>query len=371
MLPLLMLAAATVVPADYTRAENWLCRPGRDDACAIDTSATAIGALAKPKREQHADTPTADCFYVYPTASLDAAPNSDMTPGVEERGIAGAQFAPFAAVCRLYAPVYRQVTLTGLRAMLGGKAVNIDRELPYADVRAAWRDYLARDNRGRPFVLVGHSQGSLLLKRLIAEEIDGKPIAARMLSAILPGTAVAVPEGKIVGGDFKSLPLCRADKQIGCILTWASYRDTAPPPANALFGKVAMAGIVAGCTNPAALAGGTAPLDARLGFPWWRGGVAQYRKPDDWSPAGLFVITPGLLSGECAATGGVNYLKVHVDPAATGLAAMLSSHEAVGDTAYPEWGWHVVDMAIVEGDLVRLVGRQAEAWRRPVARTSP
>ena len=43
------------------------------------------------------------------------------------------------------------------------------------DVRAAWREYLANHNKGRPFVLIGHSQGSLMLQQLIAHEIEGKP----------------------------------------------------------------------------------------------------------------------------------------------------------------------------------------------------
>ncbi len=107
----------------------------------------------------------------------------------------------------MFAPVYRQVTLTALRA---GKMAAADWGLAYADVKAAFANYLARDNGGRPFVLIGHSQGSLLLKRLVAEEIDGTPLSQRMLSAILPGTAVLVPRGKDVGGDFKALPLCRA-----------------------------------------------------------------------------------------------------------------------------------------------------------------
>ena len=105
----------------------------------------------------------------------------------------------FRNACRLFAPLYRQVTLSALHAAMRRQPDGADRELPYADVRAAWRDYLAHDNHGRPFVLIGHSQGSALLKRLLAEEIDGKPVQRRLLSAILPGTAVLVPKGKECG----------------------------------------------------------------------------------------------------------------------------------------------------------------------------
>ena len=67
--------------------------------------------------------------------------------------------------------------------------------------------YLARYNQGRPFVLIGHSQGSALLIELIAREIEGRPVARQMKLAILPGYNVLVPPGKLVGGSFKSTPL--------------------------------------------------------------------------------------------------------------------------------------------------------------------
>ena len=318
--------------------------------------------------------PAADCFYVYPTASLDATPNSDMIAGVEERGQATSQFAAFRSVCRTFAPIYRQVTLTALRAGMAAKppvlAPGGDWELAYADVRTAWRDYLARDNNGRPFMLIGHSQGSMLLKRLVAEEIDGKPVQKQMLSAILPGTAVLVPKGKDVGGDFKALPLCRSASQVGCIVTWSSYRDHPSPPANALFGRSAGPAMVAGCTNPARLAGGSALLDAIMGFPWWIAGVVQYRVPaSGWSVAGKPVPTrfariPGLLSAECVSGATISYLAVHVNEgAAGGLAVAATSSETVGDSAYPEWGWHVMDITVVQGDLIRLLGDQTRAWQ--------
>lgn len=359
MLIPLLLAAATVVgpasaapalaaPADYRQPANWLCRPGRQDAC-------AEGPLP-------ASPPQADCFYVYPTVSLDPTPNSDLLAGVEERGIVAAQLAPFGGVCRLYAPVYRQVTLAALRLSMTGKPAAIDRELPYADVGAAWRDYLAHDNHGRPFVLIGHSQGSNVLSRLLAEEIDGKPIARQLLSAVLPGGTVEVPLTADVGGTFKTLPLCRSEAQTGCILSWASYRDTRPPPPDARFGRSDKPGMTAACTNPAALGGGTAALGAVFGIPWWRGGVAQYRQPADWTDARRSIAMPGLLTGRCRTEGSVAWLSVHVDARASGPAATSTSAAAVGDDAYPDWGWHVVDLAIVQGDLVRLVAAETAAW---------
>lgn len=380
MMSLFLFLAAAAAPApaiDYRRPDTWLCRPGRVDVCAGDMAATIVAPdgmmRAEPPRRRAA--PKVDCFYAYPTTSMDPTPHSDMTPDTSERGMAASQSGPLRDVCRIFAPVYRQVTLPALRVAMG-KGMRLpasEFDLPYADIRAAFRDYLAHDNRGRPFVLIGHSQGSVMLKRLVMEEIDGKPVQRRLLSAILPGVSVMVPHGKDIGGDLKAIPLCRAATQTGCVVTWVSYRDGNPPPANALFGRTppagsASAGLEAGCTNPARLAGGAAPLDPILGFPWWRGGVAQFVQPAVWTARGVpvptrFVRTPGLLSGECVARGGFSYLAVSVTPgAANDLDDAVAGTAAIGDRDYPDWGFHVVDLQIVEGDLIGLVRRQGEAW---------
>ncbi len=370
---MLLAAALATATVDYARSDHWLCRPGRADVCAADLSVTRIDATGQPRIERAPTQRPADvdCFYVYPTVSLDPGGNSDLQPDRTERGMTEAQLAPFRSVCRTFAPLYRQVTLTALRKGLGGGGIPGDFNLAYADVLAAWRQYLAKDNRGRAFVMVGHSQGSLLLKRLVAEEIDGKPVQRRMLSAILPGTAVLVPVGRDVGGDFRTVRLCRRDGQIGCVVSWASYRAGMSPPANALFGVSRRAGMVAGCTNPARLAGGVATLDARFGAPWWKGGVAQYAPPvAGWTVAGRpiathYVAIPGLLAGVCATSGAVSYLSVRVSRGFTPeIAEAVTGTATIGDVAYPEWGFHVVDMAIVQGDLLEMVRRQRRAYTR-------
>lgn len=370
-LTMLLIAAATAA-IDYRDGATWLCRPGRRDVCSSDITATIVSPdgtmravpVANGRRR---DT---DCFYVYPTVSLDPGDNSDMHADREERDMTQAHLAPFRQVCRTFAPIYRQVTLTALRKALDGRPIPGDFQAAYADVRAAWHDYLTHDNQRRPFVLIGHSQGSAMLKRLVAEEIDGKPIQRRMLSAILPGTSVEVPRGRRVGGDFKALPLCRAETQTGCIVTWASYRDTARLPANARFGRAGDPAMTAGCTNPASLAGGVKPLDPIFGSPWWKGGVALYRQPDTgWSFGAnplktRYVRMPGLLSGECVERDGASFLAVRVAArAAQPLADTVAGTAAIGDLAYPDWGLHVVDIEIVQRDLIHLVGRQRAAYR--------
>src|SRR5215471_19970140 len=239
---------------DYSDGKTWLCRPGRQDACAVDLSTTVVTGDGKLSVEKWSANPKAaiDCFYVYPTVSNDPTPNSDMNAGPEELSVIRAQFARFGSECRVYAPLYRQVTLTALRAGIAGHPMAVDRAMAYNDVVDAWKYYLDHDNRGRGVVLIGHSQGSAVLTRLIHDEIDGKPVQARLVSGLLLGTNLPVPRGKDVGGAFQHLPLCHSAKQTGCVITYASFRSNAPPPANSRFGKVP-GDMVSGCTNPAAL----------------------------------------------------------------------------------------------------------------------
>ena len=362
-------AAQTPAAVDYKDAANWLGRPGRNDACAVDQSATSVAANGKatPVVFKRAASPKIDCFYVYPTVSRDPTPNSDMTAGPEELSVINQQFARFGSVCRTFAPLYRQVTLTALRAGIAGTAMKVDRDLGYNDVKAAWNDYLARDNGGRGVVLIGHSQGSGVLTRLIKEEIDGKPVQKRMVSALLIGTSLPVLKGKDVGGAFQAIPLCHAASQTGCVVTFASFRASSPPPANTRFGRAAGEGVEAACTNPAALGGGSGELHPYLAT---AGTSTADAPPPIVFAKGLtvktpFVTTPGLLTAQCVNSGGFNYLsvKVNADPADPRMDDIQGDVVTNGVVA-KDWGLHLVDMNVSMGDLVAIVGKQAAAWKR-------
>lgn len=361
-------AAPTVAPApDYAQDSAWLCRPGRADACAADQDATIINADGTRRVEKFAAAadPKFDCFYVYPTVSLDQTPNSDLNAGPEEKVVAAFQAARFTKNCRVFAPLYRQVTLPALRAILSGQPVAADRALAFADVKAAWENYLARDNKGRGVVLIGHSQGSLMLSQLLKEEIDGKPVQKLMISAMLLGSNVAVPEGKDVGGDLKTIPLCRSASQTGCLISYVSFRSDSPPPENSRFGVVPQPGMVAACTNPAALAGGKAVSDNYLGA---RGAGLGSAPQAPWTKDGApvmtpFVKAPGLLSTECTASGKFHYLSVNVnaDPADP-RTDTVTGDVNVGGVILKDWGLHLIDMPVAMGNLVDLSSSQATAW---------
>ena len=365
-------AAPPAEKIDYSKPDTWLCRPGRtDDACAVDQTTTVVAANGTLTKETWTANPKApiDCFYVYPTVSMDATPNSDMTAGNEERNVIRQQFARFGSQCRTFAPLYRQLTLASLRAALAGGKLVLDRGVQYDDVLDAWNYYMKNDNGGRPVVIIAHSQGSFIMTRLIAEEIDGKPAQSRLVSAILLGTNIPVPKGKDVGGAFKKIPLCRKPEQTGCLITYASFRSTVPPPANTLFGRVEGADMESACTNPAALGGGSGDLHAYLtgagsliasGAPQkhqWVAGGAAIETP--------FVSVPGMLSAKCATNENGAYLELTVkgdpaDPRADDIPGDLGMMGRV----QANWGMHLVDVNIAMGNLVEIVGQQAKAFKR-------
>jgi hypothetical protein len=354
---------------DYDAGEAWLCRPGRQDACSVDLTATIVAASGKLTAEKWAADPKApiDCFYVYPTVSTDPTPNSDMNPGAEEKGVVRAQAARFGSQCRMYAPLYRQITLTALRAGIAGRPMTIDRALAYNDVVDAWKYYLEHDNQGRGVVLIGHSQGSGVLTQLIRNEIDGKPAQDRLVSAILMGTNLPVPKGKDVGGAFQHIPTCRSAAQTGCVIAYASFRSNVPPPANSRFGRVQGKDMVAACTNPAGLAGGSGQLHAYLSS----GGrsLGSSAEPRPWvnPPKTIntpFVSVPGLLSAECVSNDKGSYLAVSVNA----NPADPRTDEIVGDVVVngqvqADWGLHLIDAHLAMGNLVEIVKKQSKAYR--------
>jgi hypothetical protein len=362
-------AAAAPAATDYANPAVWLCRPDRQDACSAPQEATIVAVNGSLTREafHQAKNPPIDCFYVYPTVSNEPGGNSDLTITGAEKLVVNAQFARFAAKCRLFAPMYRQVTLTALRAMIAGKPIPVDRDLGYGDVLAAWNYYLAHDNHGRGVVLVAHSQGSGVLTRLIKEEIDGKPVQGKLISAILMGTSLPVPKGADVGGAFRHIPVCRSNSQIGCVIAFADFRANVPPPDNSRFGK-APDGMQAVCANPAALGGGSGMLNAYLSAGRISTGSDGPREPFDWTmPAKpidtAFVKVPGLLSAECVSNEHGSYLAVTVHPTAGAARTNdISGDVVVNGQVLQDWGLHLIDANLTMGNLVAIVGDETKAY---------
>lgn len=359
-------AAPVADSVDYSDGANWLCLPGRFDPCASDQTVTVIEADGSSRVEPllPASEPEFDCFYVYPTVSNDKGANSDMVAGPEEMSVAHAQAARFRENCRVYAPLYRQVTLTALRTMMMGGQVAPDGAMAAGDVKAAWEHYLANHNDGRGVVLVGHSQGSRMLMQLLSDMTD--PAQRDLIVSAMPIGFNVNRSADGRSGDFAWMPVCESADQAGCLVGYVTFRSDVPPPAGTRFGRTAQEGMEVVCVNPAALMGHAGNARAILAT----NGMSSSSNPQpDWvegepQPATNFVAPTGLISTRCVSEGGATYLEVTVnadpdDPRADDIAGDVV---AMG-RRLDDWGLHLVDMPVVMGDLVDLTARQYSAWK--------
>ena len=182
----------TAAAAPAKTGTVWLCFPGKTpDPCSSSMATTVIKAngsrtVETPKAPA---SPPIDCFYVYPTVSSENQGNSDLQIQLPQIFVAQAQASRFSQVCRVYAPMYRQITDRGLTTALPAREPAPDLHLS----PLAWQDYLAHYNHGRGVVLIGHSQGAYVLKQLdeARDRLDARAAAADRVGdpARRPGAA--------------------------------------------------------------------------------------------------------------------------------------------------------------------------------------
>lgn len=352
----------------------WLCLPSphfANNPCkeSNETTVTELDGSTTVESPRFARKPRFDCFYVYPTVSGQPTTNADRSIDPEQVAIARYQAARFSTHCRVYAPVYQQLTLAAIANPSGeGQAEAI--KLAFSDVRAAWREYRARYGGNRPFVLIGHSQGAGMLTGLLRKEIEPRPqVLKRMVSALLLGGNVTTKRGSAVGGSFRRAPICQRPRQHGCVVAFSAFNET--PPDNARFGRptsryAEVFGTPTGpnlevaCTNPADLASrrGAVPIKTLIRtepFPGVLGAAMtiMYGGPPPTAPT-PWLVPRDHYTAECVTDNGAHVLMVR----------------PIGDSnpLYPSpdtsWGLHLGDVNLPLGNLVALVARQYEAFRK-------
>jgi Protein of unknown function (DUF3089) len=350
---LLALGVLSIGPAGADAKVLWLCKPGQKaNPCEPSLTTTLFSPSGKRlavQRVRRASPRKADCFYVYPTVSDQPGPQATKVVDDVLRSIALYQAARYSRECRVYAPVYRQVTIQGL--LNRGSVTPEMEEEAYRDVREAWRTYLRKFNRGRGVVFVSHSQGTFVLRRLIREEIDRKPaMRKRLISAILLGGNVNVGKGSDRGGDFRRLRACRAPRQIQCVIAFSGFN--APVPPNSLFGRSTNPDRQILCTNPGALGGGSArltPIYPTKPFaPSVIGAAANAAVAGLPKPKTPWAAFANSYRGRCSHADGASVLQLRA----------LNSIFTLTPIPDATWGLHLADANIALGNLTDLVRRQ-------------
>jgi hypothetical protein len=209
-------ASAAETP-DYASASAWLSRPDLPD----DPSRwTPPGILA-------AANPKVAVFYVSPTTYLRRdrwnSPLNDLESGTRSRLLAATQASAFNSVGAVWSPRYRQATLGAF--LTTSKSAMEARDLAYQDVERAFDAFLAAIPASRPIMLVGHSQGSLHLMRLMQRRVANTPLWKRIVAAYLVGWPVSIEADLPALG----LPGCTGADQGGCVISWQSFAEPADP----------------------------------------------------------------------------------------------------------------------------------------------
>jgi hypothetical protein len=215
---------------DYADPATWAALPSKRDA--------ADQVPKSPSARDFQANAQVDVFFIAPTTYYSRAGWNaplDDHDSLErlDQFVLKYQASAFNGSAKVYAPLYRQATLGAFfpkNREDGDKAL----ELAYSDVRRAFRYYMEHYNQGRPFILAAHSQGSRHLSYLLRDEIDGTPLAARMVAAYAVGFALPMD---LFDRIYKHIRPCTEPKQTGCLASWNSFAVQDADPAG-LFDNV-------------------------------------------------------------------------------------------------------------------------------------
>jgi hypothetical protein len=207
---------------------------------------------------------SAAVFFVHPTsfisrdkwnAELDDTETQSRTR-IFIKGLA----SPFKSVGEVWAPRYRQASIGAFLTTKPEGQEALD--AAYRDVLLAFDAFVAKQQKDRPIILAGHSQGARHLTYLLRDRVASKPLAKRIVAAYIIGWPISLEQDLPKLG----LPACASPNQTGCIMSWESFAEPAE------YGRIEKAyanskgfdGVPRGnskilCSNP--LTGG-APEDA-------------------------------------------------------------------------------------------------------------
>jgi hypothetical protein len=352
----------SVFAADYGDPNMWLCRPDTpDDACHGNLDATALepDGTRRVVPFVPAAAPKVDCFYVYPTVDPGMVPGNhvDFRDTTIMREVTRFEVARFASVCRLFVPLYRQVTIATYLASPEEREERLG--AAFDDVLDAFRWYRAHLDEGYPIALIGHSQGADMVMRLLRTLFErDAALRWRLLIAMAIGTGVQVPAGGTTTDHLKHVPLCTSHDELGCLVAFNTFPAGGtpvpwmgwPPPGRELA-----------CVNPAdvgasgahRLSGAVFPTRSRI-----VGDLAAAR----WAKT-PFLELPDYYAASCVDGGdGFRYLGVASAPVPGDQRA--KPFDLDGAMWRTPFGLHIVEYQFVQADLIDLVAHKAAVAAR-------
>lgn len=353
----------------YADNSMWLCKPDlENNYCNGNLSATEISPDGTwvPESFTPATQTDFDCFYIYPTVDISGPIGnhtdfSDVTPMLLPLM---SQAARFSKVCTVFAPLYRQITLF----TFGSADEEKYEEIAYSDVAEAFRYYKEKYNTGRPFVLIGHSQGSFMLRMLLQREFDGNPdLRSHLITALLIGGDVLVPTDQKVGETFTTIPVCTSEDEVGCVIAFQSFAKDYPPQSGRFTGGIPI-GTDLACTNPANMSGSQvspAAFEASY-FPtsFNFGGLSGTFFTGMSTP---FFLYKQFYAGRCVTDPTGSYLEISYPAFITDTTRQnVIPFDRVdpGMLLGINFGLHLLDYNFPMGNLITLVDKKAQAMKK-------
>jgi len=210
-----VLADAPAAP-DYENAYFWVTHPDKEDT-------SDLVPLALDISDDLADK-AVDVFFVHSTGFVGPGGwNSTMEIENSEAQSIEYMLSSMASIfngcCNIYAPHYREANIQSFmpeKFEFGTQAL----DLAYQDVAEAFDYYLQHFNKGRPFIVVGHSQGTTHALRLLEEKVDNRPLYRQLVAAYVVG--YWLPKDKFSRG-FEQITPCFEAGQTGCIVSYDTY----------------------------------------------------------------------------------------------------------------------------------------------------
>lgn len=180
-------------------------------------------ALSWVSRPDAADKPV-DVFYVYPTIYMDKEPGNmdisreDLRGNAE--GLMVAQAGVYSSYANLFAPFYRQQSgaSQSMEPGNGGRDAFADPLFMtgYSDVERVFDHYIENLNPDRPFILAGHSQGSMVIVELMRRRMGDPELQKRLIAAYIIGYTVKKDDLD----RFPQMKLAQGETDTGVIITY-------------------------------------------------------------------------------------------------------------------------------------------------------
>ncbi len=160
-----------------------------------------------------------DVFYAYPTVYWDSIPpNMDITDENNRQDVIdkmNSQMGLYSPYCNIFVPYYRQMYRDGFNDLPVDEATELLNKA-YGDVVDAFEYYMQNLNNGRPFILVGHSQGSGILADMLRNEFDNSDYTDLFVAAYLTGVSM-FPSDTV---DYPWIKLAKTENDIGVVITY-------------------------------------------------------------------------------------------------------------------------------------------------------